>query len=345
MHVIRARNVNVAWPQALDLIERAGVRQETRNGPALVVPEPVATVYECPAECVLLDPVRDANPFFHVHEGLFFLAGRDDARWLDQFIGDFSARYAEPDGRLHGSYGHRWRRAFGLAYASPETWAVTDGEPACDQLIEAITQLKANPQSRQVVIQMWMPEADLTQKAWKDRPCNLSVMLRADRGVLDMTVTCRSNDIVWGCYSANACQFGMLLQYLAQMIGIPVGRLTQFSNNWHRYENTVPKCDSASALRNSHQPYPGTAPLVMHPESFDEELGRYLEEPTKDMGAYRNEFLSLTANPLWIANQYRHERQYDKALAYASRAVAPDWRAAAVDWLHRRAAKHAGKES
>ena len=94
MEVIHARNVNDAWPQAIHLVADAGVMQETRAGSAMVVPHPVATVYAKPAERVLFDPVRDANPIFHHFEALWMLAGRDDADWLDRFVSDFSARFA-----------------------------------------------------------------------------------------------------------------------------------------------------------------------------------------------------------------------------------------------------------
>src|SRR6202162_4336063 len=112
MKVIHARNVNDALPQGIDHLLTHCVREESRAGPVLVAPTPVTTVYSHPQERVLFSPARDANCFFHLFESLFYLAGRNDAHWLDQFVHDFSSRFAEEDGTLHGSYGHRWRKAF-----------------------------------------------------------------------------------------------------------------------------------------------------------------------------------------------------------------------------------------
>jgi thymidylate synthase len=53
--------------------------------------------------------------------------------------------------------------------------------------------------------------------------------------VLDLTVLCRSNDVVWGAYGANAVHFSVLQEYLAGRIGVDVGVMYQFSNNYHGY--------------------------------------------------------------------------------------------------------------
>ena len=86
MHVINARNVNSAYPQALHYIAIAGDRVASRNGPVLRAPEPVSTVYAKPWERVLFDPQRDANPFFHLFESLWMLDGRNDVATLTSWL-------------------------------------------------------------------------------------------------------------------------------------------------------------------------------------------------------------------------------------------------------------------
>src|ERR1700676_933861 len=114
MHVIKVRNVGQALPLGIDYLLTHGCREESRAGPVIVAPEPVSTVYARPQERVLFSAARNANCFFHIFEALWLLAGRNDAVWLDQFVHDFLSRFAESDGRLHGSYGHRWRHHFDL---------------------------------------------------------------------------------------------------------------------------------------------------------------------------------------------------------------------------------------
>lgn len=348
MHCIHARNVNDAWAQALSVMDRRGVSRPSRAGDVLVVPEPVATTYKRPTERVLFDPTRDANPIFHLHEALWMLAGRDDARWLDQFVGDFSSRFAEPDGHQHGAYGYRWRQHF--------TRFTENDHYQIDQLDEAVRLLRADPHDRQAVIQMWDPAADLGVPDLRDRPCNTTIFLRADRQtehpgfdankmefvdyrvkhILDMTVCCRSNDVVWGCYGANAVHMSVLQEYLAARCGFAVGTYTQVSNNWHMYEATRSRADLDSAVLGKSRRYPGTSPLVDDPDTFDEEVRRYVDDPYR-LGPVRNTFLANTARPMFLAHQFRKDGAYGDALDVAATIRAPDWREATTEWLKRRA--------
>ena len=343
MYVIDARNVNDAYAKGLTLIRTDGVREESRAGPVLVLPGPCTTVYDRPTERVLMDPRRDANPFFHLFESLWILAGRNDATWLDRFVRDFSIRFAEPGGKQHGAYGFRWRSHFKM-----------------DQLDLAVHLLRADPTSRQVVLTMWDPEMDLGVSRLRDRPCNTHAYLRirddhhiedgigADCRVLDLTVCCRSNDMIWGAYGANAVHFSVLLEYLAARIGVGVGRYYQVSNNFHAYTDTLEKVDGPPV---DPSVYPGTMPLVDQPEMFHEDLSYFLRwcdrQDSSDAQIpvnrfYSNSWLEETASPMyqthwaWRARLNRPDYSADVALAIAESVAAPDWRAAALAWIQRR---------
>lgn len=223
MRVIRARNVHQALPQALALLEKIGEKRPSRNGEVLVSPEPVATVYERPEERVVFWPERDANPFFHLYEALWMLAGRNDiagpARYARQML-----QYSDDGVTQHGAYGYRWRNA-------------DESNGSLDQLWRIESQLMLNRDDRRCVLQMWDAGLDLG-RIGKDVPCNLTATLQVSiEGKLDFVVFCRSNDIVWGCYGANAVHFSMLQEYVARRIGVEVGTYTQVSVNWHAYLN------------------------------------------------------------------------------------------------------------
>jgi hypothetical protein len=140
--VIVAQNVNHAFRDALWWIKVAGVPEDSRNGPVLVAPGPVITEYQYPLERVLFNPVRDANPVFHLMESLWMLAGESK---LD-FILPFNARMASygENGIQWGAYGRRWNGYFGV-----------------NQIQLIIDELTANPNSRRAVIGMWDPMLDL----------------------------------------------------------------------------------------------------------------------------------------------------------------------------------------
>src|SRR6185312_5208239 len=145
-----------------------GEKQGSRNGEVLVSPTPVLICNQYPTRRVLFNPRRNANPFFHLMEALWMLAGRNDSEFLNSFVGDFGKRFAESDGTLHGAYGYRWRKHFDLE------WGGAENLP--DQLETAVNLLRKNPDDRRVVIAMWDPVADLGADK-KDICCNTHIYL------------------------------------------------------------------------------------------------------------------------------------------------------------------------
>lgn len=213
---ITVDNVNEALPLGLDLVRTHGVAAESRGLEVLRVPGPVQTIYRTPVRRVLFDEVRDANPFFHLIECLWILAGDNRLELPRMFLNGY-AQYSDNQKTLHGAYGHRLRAHFGF-----------------DQLNRAVKLLRDKPDTRQCVLSIWDPRADLAVDT-KDMPCNDMIMLDIVDSRLNMTVCNRSNDVIWGAYGANAVHFSFLQEWLAAMIGVHVGNYVQMSNNYHVY--------------------------------------------------------------------------------------------------------------
>lgn len=230
MNVITVRNVHRALPNAIDFLLREGIRRESRNGPVVQAPTPVTTVYQRPSERVVFWPERDANPFFHLFESLWMLSGRNDvasvARYAKQMM-----QYSDDGATLHGAYGFRWRNHFVLSNRQDNFYH--------DQLPVIADRLRENPNDRRQVLSMWDAEEDFGREG-KDLPCNLMATFQVSpEGALDLVVFNRSNDIVWGCYGANAVHFSYLHEYMALLAGYPMGTYTQVSVNWHAYLDTL----------------------------------------------------------------------------------------------------------
>lgn len=338
MHVIDAFNVNDAYRKGLVFLMEHGEKQSSRAGEVIVAPMPVTTAYSRPMERVLFDPQRDANPFFHLFEALWMLSGANDARWLDLFVKDFSARFAEEDGVQHGAYGYRWR----------QWWRF-------DQLYVIIALLRANPDDRRIVLTMWDPANDLGARDKKDIPCNTHVYFRICNNdtepVLNMTVCCRSNDAVWGAYGANAVHFSVLLEYMAAKIGMGVGRYYQISNNFHVYTSVLQKVLPLSEETNIYQNInPSWQPMVTYPGGFDHDLLMFVDW-TRDSHtlietpSFSNQWFSDTACPLYLAAVLWRQKLREEAyqLVSDSNRMAADWRLAAHMWMKRRMEKTSGK--
>jgi hypothetical protein len=164
MITIESRNVNDALWAGARMLREIGVERESRNGPVLVAPGPVSTVYFKPTERVMLHPGRDANPFFHLYESLWMLAGRNDLAPLTEYVKNMS-NFSDDGGKTQpGAYGWRWRNHFkSVNREQPFTMggsSVTRSSNL-DQISWAIQRLKADPNDRRVVIQMWDPRTDM----------------------------------------------------------------------------------------------------------------------------------------------------------------------------------------
>ena len=220
MRVIHTANVHTALPEAIKLLSEIGVERDSRVGRVLVSPEPVATVYQQPTQRLTFWEERDVNTAFLVYEALWMLAGRNDIKPLKRYVNTFD-RYSDDGATMPGAYGYRWRRHLGF-----------------DQLPRIAEALTKNPDDRRCVLQIWDSRTDLGVNT-NDAPCNDTVTFqRGADGALNMVVFCRSNDIVWGAYFANAFHFSVLHEYMARWIGCAIGTYTQISVNWHGYLET-----------------------------------------------------------------------------------------------------------
>lgn len=238
MRVLNVRNVHQALPLGLRLLSQEGVERDSRNGRVRVAPYPVTTVYERPCERVLFWWKRDANPFFHLYESLWMLAGRNDVGGVAKYAKNM-ASFSDDRRTFHGAYGYRWRQHFGTNQRYESGIGEYEEWKPLDQLSVIARALKRNPEDRRCVLEMWDAPRDLGRTG-KDFPCNLTATFQRDpEGKLDLAVFCRSNDIIWGAYGANAVHFSFLLEYMALWIGCPVGVYRQVSVNWHGYLATL----------------------------------------------------------------------------------------------------------
>lgn len=350
MHVINATNVNDALAKGIRYLAKEGIPEDSRNGAVLVAPGAVATVYSKPWQRVLFSPMRDANPFFHLMESLWMLAGRNDVEFVAKFAGNMR-NYSDDGKTLWGAYGWRWRQFFGF-----------------DQLNWAIRELTNNPSSRRVVVAMWNamptnhdngydidkePDAVVAQIG-KDVPCNTHIYFDVRGDKLNMTVCNRSNDIWWGAYGANAVHMSVLQEYIANRLGVEMGTYTQISNNYHLYTNVVPylhpldvdKVDKLLFDIGQHNLYANDNAFTtsLHyglgagSSAWDDGLRSFFYSQDLNEIPHPGEhtFFTEVARPMRRAWQYRKEGNVHECYRQIQMIQAEDWRAACQAWVYRR---------
>jgi hypothetical protein len=321
---IKVTNVNRAFSEIFWQLKALDLQPEqTRNGPALVFPEPVIITYRYPTERVLFEPARDANPIFHLMESIWMLAGRKDVAFLKQFNSRMSD-FSDDGATFNAAYGHRWRNHFGH-----------------DQLDEVVRLLRRDPKTRQAVIQMW-DSADL-QKDTKDKACNTQLVFDTRGDKLNMSVFNRSNDIWWGALGANVVHFSVLQEFVATALKLPVGVYRQISNNLHLYTELY---DVGNFLKFPPvvEEYDLYAEGLAHPypmmvdndyRTFLMECELFCADPFNERLNYHNPFFDEVARPMAMVSRVRKEKVGD-GRAWIRKIKASDWQSAATMWVANR---------
>lgn len=176
-----------------------------------------------PARRFLTSPGRLANPIAMIVETAWVLSGRNDLDLLGRYL---------PRAVQFSDDGETWRAGYGPRLVG--------------QLDEIVKLLRDNPSSRQAVATIWRPELDLAVDS-KDIPCNnwLNFQVQDPDGEgipqLNLYVTTRSNDLIWGWSGINQFEWNCLLEIVAELVGVNVGSLTFFQSNLHVYERHWPR--------------------------------------------------------------------------------------------------------
>jgi thymidylate synthase len=314
--VIRGHNVPQAFVEGLWVLRTFGASEDSRAGPVITIQEPVELLIRDPRERVLTCPERDANPFFHVMEFVWMMAGSRTVGWLKQFNKRIE-EYADNGIVMNAAYGHRWRYNF-----------------FHDQIQRVVEILRKDVNTRRAVIAMWDPNQDLDD-GHKDYACNTHIYFRSVNGRLDMTVCNRSNDFVWGMMGANAVHMTLLHELIAHYVGLELGLYRVLTNNLHIYTEKY-----GDMLRNppiEHDVYLSKKPIRLITDRTS--LSSFLEEcemfVAGDFKEVTNSWLKNTALPIYLAYTDRLYHQSD-GTDRVSEIEAPDWREACGQWIARK---------
>lgn len=337
MNTLYVDNVNGALLTAIGWFKDGVVETreiEVRGSVVLEALEPFTTVYANPRNRVLMIPERDANPFFHLFESLWILAGRKDVAWLSQFNSNI-ANYSDDGEWFHAAYGRRLRHTY-----------------CVDQIEEVIVLLRRDPNTRRAVLVIWDPIQDLNADS-KDIPCNDIITLKIRDGKLNMTVFNRSNDVIWGAYGANAVQFSMIQEYIAGMLNVEVGVYRQISDNMHIYldnsqydtlknvhpseYNGVYRNIDASPIMNESKNWMRDLMVFMDmAEPFNNKFfdTTYFSPQNRGIVKFHNDWFANTVYPMFRV--WKNHKKNGNGTSYLKNIEAEDWRIAATQWMTKR---------
>lgn len=226
------------WQQLAQAFREAqGVRvQPSRGGPTKEVLHAAISVAD-PRQRWVVSRQPPINVAFAIADIVWIMTGRNDLAFLEAWNKQLR-NFVGPGPMLHGAYGYRIRHHLGL-----------------DQLVRAYEALGSNPDTRQVVLQIWDSSIDLPlakgKEADVDIPCNVMSLLKLRDGKLEWLQIIRSNDLFRGV-PYNFVQFTFLQEILAGWLNIECGAYQQISDSLHLYESDEADVMASNPLAKVH---------------------------------------------------------------------------------------------
>lgn len=162
-----------------------------------------------------------------IHELLWFLKGETNIAYLRENAVTIWDEWADENGDLGPVYGKQWRR-----------WSAGDGREI-DQLARIVAQLKANPDSRRLVVSAWNV-GELDQMALL--PCHALFQFYVAEHRLSCQLYQRSADALLGV-PFNIASYALLTHMVAQQCDLGVGDVVWTGGDCHLYLNHLEQAD------------------------------------------------------------------------------------------------------
>lgn len=171
-----------------------------------------------------------------IHELLWFLQGSTNIQYLKENGVGIWDEWASPEGDLGPVYGKQWR-----------SWEGANGK-VVDQVTELVRQIKANPDSRRLIISAWNV-ADLPEMALM--PCHALFQFYVANGRLSCQLYQRSADVFLGV-PFNIASYALLTLMIAQVCALQPGEFIHSFGDVHIYNNHLEQVN----LQLSRKPFP-----------------------------------------------------------------------------------------
>jgi thymidylate synthase len=190
-----------------------------------------------------------------IHELLWFLAGDTNVKYLNENKVSIWDDWADENGDLGPVYGAQWR-----------SWPTADGG-AVDQISQLIHDIKANPNSRRLIVSAWnVPEIEKMALP----PCHCLFQFYVADGKLSCQLYQRSADIFLGV-PFNIASYALLTLMIAQATGLEPGDFVHTFGDAHLYNNHLDQAREQLARETRPLPEIRLNPNVMDIFNFSYE--------------------------------------------------------------------------
>jgi thymidylate synthase len=162
-----------------------------------------------------------------IHELLWFISGDTNIKYLNDNGVKIWDSWADEQGDLGPVYGHQWR-----------SWPSPDGG-SIDQFANTIDMIKANPNSRRLMVSAWNP-SEIDKMALP--PCHSLFQFYVADGKLSCQLYQRSADIFLGV-PFNTASYALLTMMVAQVCGLELGDFVHTFGDAHLYNDHIKQAE------------------------------------------------------------------------------------------------------
>jgi thymidylate synthase len=225
------------YHELMERILNSGVRKEDRTGTGTLSVFGHQMRFDL-SEGFPLVTTKKVHSRSIFHELLWFLKGETNIQYLRDNKVTIWDEWADEEGNLGPVYGAQWR-----------SWKTPTGK-SIDQISNVIEQIKANPDSRRLLVVAFNP-GELESMALP--PCHAFFQFYVAGGKLSLQMYQRSADVFLGV-PFNIASYALLLQMVAQVTGLVPGEFIHTLGDAHLYLNHMDQ--AKTQLARESRPLP-----------------------------------------------------------------------------------------
>lgn len=245
MYTAEFEGINTFLVESCRLLKSEARMRTTRGERCYELPEPYIFKITNPHAREITIPVRKWNRFLPYAESLWIASGRNDMGFIRHYLARLDD-YSDNGETMRGGYGPRFRHFNGSFADYDVREVVKESIQEVDQFRYIEDCFKQDVNTRRAIITIGDPLKDCfddkhSLKQTKDIPCTrmLQFIKQPDSNKLNLVVSMRSNDMIFGASAVNIFNYTFLQEYFAKILNLEIGDYIHIANNFHYYERHV----------------------------------------------------------------------------------------------------------
>lgn len=287
MYQAEYKGINAFLKGSCQLLLEEGRKRETRGKVCYELPEPYMFKIVQPTARIVTIPERKWYASLPYAESLWLASGRNNMEFIRKYLPRMDM-FSDDKIFMRGGYGPRFRHFNGESDDYKITMVREELSSEVDQFRYVTECFQEDLSTRRAIITIGDPMKDDFDenrhlKHTLDVPCTrmLHFMKDAETNKLNLVVSMRSNDLIWGASAVNVFNFTFMLEYFAAILGMEVGNYYHIANNFHFYDDMRAKVEAVASAKDMEDvPYTYNKTFKTL-AGFDSLLSKLSEEENK----------------------------------------------------------------